>query len=487
MAQEVNRATHHGWLILSLVVITTLFISYFWLNAIKDLVYTLFFYLFWQHRLDRNLAPVAERSTSPRVSLVYCTCNDFDSDSLLHSMQQQYDNLRIVILDDSTQASYMREVDSFARCHGVEVVRRKTRHGFKAGNLNHYLEAAQYDYFAILDSDEIIPPNFVTRCLDYFNADPRTGIVQANHIATRNRNGFMSLYAIGVDSHWPTYQSVKDQFGFLSLLGHGAMVSRGCYDATHGFPNLVAEDLCFSIEARDAGYYTTFAPDILCQEEYPVDYLAFKKRHTKWTQGNVEFIKRYTGRIIRSRLTWFEKLDILLFAYSLPLTFFFFTYVAINVVLLPLARYGVRYPAWLLLPTLISLVAPMLNDILYHARKVTPRHLGKYLLHSMLLYGSLCCVTLKASLVASFGRAVFYVTPKHSRHVSLPNAIRLNYQEIIFALGLCAISLLVNSSLLPVILIAIPAVMSVYLTRLANREHGPEPAGISPVVPDSTT
>jgi len=31
------------------------------------------------------------------------------------------------------------------------------------------------------------------------------------------------------------------------------------------------------------------------------NYLAFKKRHSKWTQGNMEFIKKYTVRILRSR------------------------------------------------------------------------------------------------------------------------------------------------------------------------------------------
>ena len=112
------------------------------------------------------------------------------------------------------------------------------------------------------------------------------------------------MFSIGVDSHWIAYQTVKDRYGFLSLLGHGAMVSRECYVAAGGFPHVVAEDLCFSIAARDAGWLTVFAPDVVCEEEYPVDYLAFKKRHSKWTQGNMEFIKRYTAVILRSRMSW---------------------------------------------------------------------------------------------------------------------------------------------------------------------------------------
>ena len=92
----------------------------------------------------------------------------------------------------------------------------------------------------------------------------------------------------------------------MSLLGHGAMVSRECYEAAGGFPHVVAEDLCFSIEARTKGFYVAFAENIRSQEEYPVDYLAFKKRHSKWTQGNMEFIKTYTKRILHSNMHWYE-------------------------------------------------------------------------------------------------------------------------------------------------------------------------------------
>src|SRR5581483_9547287 len=270
---EIQMAGRHSLAVGILVSSSTIFIGYFWLNGIKDIIYTIYYY---RHRNTFELPPDAYfRKSNGRVAkwkvvMVYCTYNDFNAESLKACMHQDYPKAEVVILDDSTKPEFIAEINEFARLHDVEVVRREDHVGFKAGNLNNYLRKADYDFFVILDSDEIIPDTFITRALDYFAYYPRAGIVQANHMATRNRNKFMRLFAIGVDSHWPTYQMVKHFHGFLSLLGHGAMVRRECYFAAGGFPSLVAEDLCLSIEARNHGYYTAFAPDIMCEEEYPI-------------------------------------------------------------------------------------------------------------------------------------------------------------------------------------------------------------------------
>lgn len=464
---QIDAATRAGWPIVTLVVASTAFIAYFWLNGTKDVVYTLYYHLVSARRPQ----PVPHRAAAaqPRVVLVYCTYNDFSADSLLRSMRQDYGNFDVVILDDSSQPEYLAQVDAFGAEHGVRVVRRVDHTGFKAGNLNNYLGTAEYDYFVILDSDEIIPSGYVRRALDYFAHYPNAGIVQANHIATRNRNAFMRMFSIGVDSHWIAYQTVKDRHGFLSLLGHGAMVSRECYTAAGGFPHVVAEDLCFSIAARDAGYYTVFAPDIVCEEEYPVDYLAFKKRHSKWTQGNMEFIKRYTGVILRSRMTWFEKLDIVLFTYSLPLTAVFSVYVAIHVVVLPLLGHRIDYPLWMLAPTALFLLAPMLNDVIFHFRAMPKLRLAWYLLHTILLYGSMLFISFRASVTSAFGKSVFVVTPKEDQRITLRQALVANRAEITFGVLLIAVSILLTGSVLPVLLIAVPAIFCFYLALKHNK------------------
>ena len=471
--RAVQKSESHGALVLALVCLSTAFVIYFWLNGTKDLVYTLYYYVMRKHFKLPAKGEWRQKnglSADKKIVAVYCTYNDFNGASLAASMYQDYPNVTFVILDDSREPEYIQQIDEFARRHKLEVVRRKDREGFKAGNLNNYLKHADFDYFIILDSDEIIPRSFITRSLDYFAHYPNVGIVQANHVATRNRNKFMRLFAMGVDSHWPTYQTVKHHNGFLSLLGHGALISRECYQAAGGFPHFVAEDLCMSIEARNNGYYVAFAPDITCEEEYPISYLAFKKRHSKWTQGNMEFIKKYTGHIFRSNMTWFEKLDIILFTYSLPLSAFFAVYIIINVVLLPALDYKIVYPVWLFIPTVLFLIAPMLNDIIYYARSVNPLKLLWYLVHTILLYGSMLFTSLKASVTSTFGKSVFVVTPKDHTRLGRLEAIWANKGELLFGIGVLVVAFVFNNSVLPTIVIAIPGLFSIYLALMANAE-----------------
>lgn len=446
----------------ALYIINILFIAYFWLNGVKDVLYT-----FWYYRVMKRQAivpPHTRQSRRPHVVLVYCTRNDFNGSALKRSMHQQYPNYRTVILDDSDQESALREIDEFAAREGIQVVRREDRTGFKAGNLNNFLRHGEYDYFVILDSDEIIPEDFISRALDYFVADSSVGIVQANHVATRNHTLFQRKFARGVDSHWPVYQSVKSRFGFMSLLGHGALISRQCYEASGGFPHVVAEDICFSIEARNVGFRTVFAADITCEEEYPIDYFAFRKRHGKWTEGNMEFIRTNTRGILGSRqLTWFEKLDIVLFTYSLPLTAVFSLFVAINVIVLPLMGETFQYPLWMLVPTGLFLVAPAINDVVYHWQTTGKRVLVSYSFASMLLYGSMYFISLKASLKTMFGASVFHVTPKTSESWSLWGAVRATSGELWFAFAMAVIATACTGSALSVILIIVPAISALVL------------------------
>jgi cellulose synthase/poly-beta-1,6-N-acetylglucosamine synthase-like glycosyltransferase len=453
--------------------ITTAFIAYFWLNGTKDVVYPLAYRLVpWRRQA---LAPRASRDL-PLVGLVYPTCNDFSARSLGSSLAQDYANCEIIILDDSDSPAYKKEVDEFAEERGIPVVRREGRKGYKAGNLNHYLRSAdgqRLDYFVIVDSDEILPPHFITRALDYFE-DRGVGIVQANHVATRNRTTFMKTFAPGVDAHWPAYQKVKDRAGFLSLLGHGAMVSRAAYEAAGGFPEIVAEDIGFAIDAQRAGYRTAFALDIVCEEEFPPDYAAFKKRHKKWTEGNVEFIRNYTPKIVFSRqLRWFEKLDIILFTYSLPLTGVFSLYVLVNAVLFPLLRFNSRYPLWMLVPTVAFLLAPMLNDALTwrHAPK---GRLLSYLAHSVALFGSVYFASLFACVRTTFRASVFHVTPKHSGSTSLRSALRHNRAEIIAGIALGGAVEWASGSILAVVLILIPVTFSPYLSVMNAGDKPPD-------------
>ena len=355
-------------------------------------------------------------------------------------------------------------------------MRRQDRTGFKAGNINHYLFSEEckekgYGYYVILDSDEILPENYLYESLRYFYAYENVGLVQANHISDRNRNFFMKLFHIGVNSHWPTYQTMKHFYGFSTMLGHGAMIKRECYERAGGFPPLVAEDLCLSIEARNAGYFVAFAPNIICREEYPVDYVAFKKRHSKWTQGNLEFIKKYTGKISKSKMRWFEKMDIVLFTYNLPLTAVFAFFIFVNLTVAPLlgVNLGKVYAPWMIIPTIVFFFSPMLNDFIQWAFRLNPLRTLIYTLSVVALYGSMLTTSLVSALLGIFGqKARFIVTPKSSKKIDFLFALRFQWKELLFSTFLLAVSLFFHGGVLPVLLIVLTGYASVGLLFFSN-------------------
>jgi len=462
----------------ALLIFNGIFITYFWLNGVKDFIYVVWYYAF-RKKLYKRYCSVVNTDVSKakdNILLVYCTCNDFDGDSLERSIQQSYPHYDVVILDDSTTAEHRDKVNEFALSHGIKVVRRTDRKGFKAGNINNYLLSDEcrekgYDYYVILDSDEILPENYLRESLKYFYAYENVGLVQANHISDRNRNFFMKLFHIGVNSHWPTYQTMKHFYGFSTMLGHGAMIKRECYEATGGFPPLVAEDLCLSIEARNAGYFVAFAPNIICREEYPVDYVAFKKRHSKWTQGNLEFIKKYTGKIAKSKMRWFEKLDIVLFTYNLPLTAVFAFFIFVNLMVAPLlgVNLGRVYSPWMIIPTIVFFFSPMLNDFITWAFRLNPLRTIVYTLSVVALYGSMLTTSLVSAVMGIFGKkAKFIVTPKSSKEIGLAFALRFQWKELLFSTLLLVISLIFQRGVLPVALIVLTGYASVALLFFSN-------------------
>ncbi len=474
--RTVNAAMRVGSRILLLL--NGIFISYFWLNGVKDFLYVIWYYAL-RKRMSKRYEEVVNvdlRGVKDKILMAYCTCNDFDGESLERSLKQNYPHFDVVILDDSTNEEYKERVNEFALSHGIKVVRRKDRKGFKAGNINHYFQSEEckekgYDYFVILDSDEILPENFLYESLKYFHAYEDVGIVQANHVSDRNRNFFMKLFHVGVNSHWPTYQTVKHFYGFSSMLGHGAMIKRACYEEAGGFPPLVAEDLCLSIEARSLGYKVAFAPNIICREEYPVDYVAFKKRHSKWTQGNLEFIKRYSGRIARSKMRWFEKMDIVLFTYNLPLTAVFAFFIFANLTIAPLVGVdlGAVYPLWMIIPTVIFFFSPMLNDFIVWTFRLSPLRTLIYTVSVVMLYGSMLTTSLVSATLGIFGKkAKFIVTPKSSKPIGVWEAIAFQWKEIAFCTVLLATSLVFQRGILPVALIVITGYASIALLFYSN-------------------
>ena len=492
LAQMIPAVAGEPWrrgLIIALLSLNTAILAALWLGSIKDLVFSLA-YALRRKALTRALqrqAAEGERALAgaaqplPRVLLLYCTCNDFNEQALSRCRRQNYGNFKTVILDDSTDPAYKRAAAKYALHHSnVEVVRRQDRSGYKAGNLNNYLRGrSDYDYFVVLDSDEVIPPDFISKALRYFAADENCGAVQARHVASEGKNMFQRLLGRSVAGNGRTVQVIKNFYGANALLGHGMMISRRCYQRAGGFPHVVAEDISFAVEIRNAGLSILYAPDIECSEEFPSSYLALKKRQCKWTQGNLEYMKRYSGQIFSAKMAWFEKADIILSHYSLPVVPVLSFLLTVCTVALGFLGYPViGYALAVYAVMLLFLCSPMLPDLFLCRGKTNFLLLVPYFIVNVATYASLAPMMLRTVALGLLGKkAVFLITPKGEGRTTVKQALAGTWGSVAFALVVGGMALWACGSILPVIFIFAGCLAAPFLALLSDwklKERLPE-------------
>lgn len=410
-----------------------------WLYGLFNIGVLVFAAIYRRQQRHREPIPIAAAGEAPPVALLYTTCNDFVEKSALSCVNQQYPSFTVYILDDSSNPAFRSEVDRFAARHPgrVQVVRRPDRRGFKAGNINHALRnVATEPLFALADADEILPPDFLARLAPRLIGDPGCGFVQASHRYNPDApSAFSASLGTGIDSHWRWYQPLRNRYGFVMLLGHGALLRRAAWEIVGGFPEIVSEDLAFALRIREHGFRGQFTEDVICHEDFPETMRAFRIRHMKWTRGTCEFLFREMGRALRSRrIPLVEKLDVLFPTLNLPLSLLYFLFILDANVVLP-AFFGepramtmvaggaeLTVPFTLLdarfLPvmtpdfyaiTLLTLLAPVLCFILDMWR--TPARLLRFLGHSTAAYGTLGPLSsIGVLLYLATGKAVFHVT-----------------------------------------------------------------------------
>lgn len=465
--REAERGVVCGLLAVSVAILIL-----FWLGSVKDFLFSLC------HAVKKNTFREAYRQvenyvadTEPRFILLYCTANDFNPNALATSMAQEYGNFSTYVLDDSKDPQIKANIDEFAKTHAVSVVRREGREGFKAGNLNHFLRNYQdYDYFVVLDSDEILPPDYLFEVNKYFGALPHAGAVQARHVASKGENVFQSLLGMSVKSNGRTAQEVKNFYGANALLGHGMAVSRECYLATGGFPHVVAEDISFAVLIKNAGYEIVYAPNIECVEEFPTNYVSLKKRQCKWTQGNLEYMQRYHGDIMGSNMTWFEKLDMILSHYMLPITpVLSFLLVVVNI-LLGLFDYAVvRHSIFIYAVMTLFLLSPLIPDLFVYGHTQKAYRLLPYFALNIVTYASMAPMMLRTVWRGIWSkRATFIVTPKGKTRFSLYDMLAHTIDSLLFAFGIGVFSIWSCGTVIPAILLVGSCALAPVAVGLSN-------------------
>jgi len=290
----------------------------------------------------KRLQPaLLDLSNQPKVAILYMTMNDFQHEAALSCVSQDYQNFHLFILDDSTEKDMMLEADRFKEKfpEKVTVIRRDNRKGFKAGSANNAMRnhILDFPYFAIIDSDGVIPRDFLNRLMPYFGIDNSIGFVQGSHRPKSvQKSKFASDLALGVIPLWTVYYGPRNDFGFVIFLGHGGIVRRDVWEMAGGFPEIVSEDIAFSTRIAEFGYRGYFVRDVISYEDFPETYPQLRKQQEKYVKGGCEYLHRYFPSFWKSKkVKWFEKLDVLLSCSTLFLPAFYIFFLCVFCLMLP--------------------------------------------------------------------------------------------------------------------------------------------------------
>jgi cellulose synthase/poly-beta-1,6-N-acetylglucosamine synthase-like glycosyltransferase len=294
----------------------SLMLVLFWLASAYVLC-TVIFSFTSPHCVHRNT-----KFKNSSIALLYTTCDDFQVQAASSCIKQDYPNYRVFILDDSTNEDIRREVDLFCESHRetTTLVRRGTNNRFKAGNINYALGtvASDYELFALADADEYLPPEFLRVACQHLQCTD-VAFAQANHVPNPAQpSRFASDLAPTIRALWDVFFRSKNRFGFVACLGHGALVRKSAWDLVGGFPEVVTEDYAFSAALAVCGQRGVYMPNLICGEDFPPNYAAFKRRQEKYIVGSAQSMLRYGWRLLgASRLSLVEKVDF--FLWSVPL------------------------------------------------------------------------------------------------------------------------------------------------------------------------
>ena len=267
-------------------------------------------------------------SRSPSVAVLYVTCDDFIPECCQSCIEQDYENFRVLICDDSRMPKYKEMVRRFYTEHAsrCSLITRSTNKGFKAGNLNHAIgNYVTEEWILLVDADQLLPKNYLSQLVAKLpdTDDAAVAFVQTAHEAIVNQESshFQVALSPGVALYYLRDLSVRESFGFMPLLGHGALIRKSAWASLGGFPEVVSEDFAFSLRAVNEGRRGIYIEDVVSYETFPYDFGGFMIRLRKFAGGTAELFCRFWREILPSSgaASVVEKWDLFMQLFWYPL------------------------------------------------------------------------------------------------------------------------------------------------------------------------
>jgi cellulose synthase/poly-beta-1,6-N-acetylglucosamine synthase-like glycosyltransferase len=217
----------------------------------------------------------------------------------LEDLKYPLDRLRIQILDDSTDdtARLIDNLTTKLKKKGIKinVQRRASREGFKAGALNQGLKKDNSEFVAIFDSDFEINPEFLENCIHFFKNNAEIGAVQTRWGYTNlNFSLFTRSMSIGLDGHFLIEKLGRKSLNAnITFNGTGGIWRRATIDASGGWSSeTLAEDLDLAYRSQIEGYKIIYLSNVVNRQEIPPTLRSWNIQQSRWSKGFSQNLKK---------------------------------------------------------------------------------------------------------------------------------------------------------------------------------------------------
>jgi cellulose synthase/poly-beta-1,6-N-acetylglucosamine synthase-like glycosyltransferase len=335
------------------------------------------------------------------------------------------DRLQILVLDDSSDDT-SRVIDESVNHlskegHNLQVIRRSTRDGYKAGALQNALFYTWGKYVAIFDADFLPPPNFLTDTVPLLEKEPRLGLVQTRwgHI-NRDYSKLTETFAIGIDGHHLVEQTGRSAWGLLMNFNGscGVLRTKAIIDAGGWTSDTLSEDMDLSYRMQLNGWKSTYVRDLVVPGEVTPNIPAFRNQQARWAKGSIQCGRKLLRKVWASnRFSITQKIQA-----TIHMTYYMIHLLMLSVLILaiPLLAAGAFslvpfYIHYMLLFGLCAVSSTTLYYTSIHQQKLSFKNKLPYLgLLSIVGYGlsARCSLSVMVGLMRYGG--FFERTPKYN-------------------------------------------------------------------------
>lgn len=239
---------------------------------------------------------------------------------LLQSIiQQDFTDLEIVVIEDGSINDSSKIIEDFSDKLQIQyLVQTNTGQGFARNN---GMKIALGDFFVILDSDVILPIDYLqklSKSIDIRKLDACGG----PDAADENFSALQKAMDFAMTSFWTTggiRGKMKDPAKYQAR-GFNMGVSKKVFEATGGFVDTnQGEDIEWSIRIKKAGYKLELVQEAFVYHKRKNTLVSFAKQAFSFGRNRVNVSRFHPGAI---KLVHMLPTAFLLFCLTLPLLYF---------------------------------------------------------------------------------------------------------------------------------------------------------------------